>query len=185
MVKPALYVLASGGIDSTTLLYFYKSNNERPKVIHFQYNQPNNISEKQSIEAICKYYDLECSTYNLDFPILKNKYELYGRNALFILSSASIVGGPSRISLGIHSYTGYYDCSPKFIITMQDLLDGYFAGTVQIETPFINYSKKEIIKYAKNNEVPLHLTYSCLNKNAPPGGICLSCKDRVKYLEYQ
>jgi len=99
------------------------------------------------------------------------------------LSAASIVGSPSRISLGIHSSTRYYDCSPGFITKMQEILDGYFAGTVQIETPFINYSKKEIIKYALKSNVPFPLTYSCLTKNAPPCGNCPSCKDRVKYLE--
>lgn len=181
--KPRLYVLSSGGIDSTTLLHYYKSQDEKPTAIHFQYNQPNKVSEKKSINAISNYYKIKNYIFNIDFPLTQDKYEFYGRNALLILATASIVGASSRISLGIHSNTIYYDCSPSFIIKMQELLDGYFAGTVQIETPFINYSKKDIIDYAIKNRVPLHLTYSCLTKNAPPCGTCPSCKDRVRYLD--
>lgn len=181
--KPRLYVLSSGGIDSTTLLHYYKSHSENPTAIHFQYNQPSSISEKKAVEAISYYYKIKNHIYNIDFPIIQKKYEFYGRNALFVLATASIVGAPSRISLGIHSSTRYYDCSSSFITKMQEILDGYFAGTVQIETPFINYSKKDIIDYASKNKIPFHLTYSCLTKNAPPCGSCPSCKDRGKYLE--
>ena len=64
---------------------------------------------------------------------------------------------------------------------MQGLLDGYFAGSVQLETPFINYTKKDIIGYAVENQVPLDLTYSCLSRNDPPCGRCPACLDRIDY----
>jgi len=182
-MKPRVFVLSSGGIDSTALLHYYISHGEKPTAIHFQYDQPNLISEKKAIETVSKYYELEYKIYTLGFPIIKKGYEFVGRNALFVLAAASIVGDPSRISLGIHSNTDYYDCSPNFVHSMQDLLDGYFAGAVQIETPFIKYSKKDVIDFAINNGVPLDLTYSCLSQNSPPCCKCPACLDRMKYLE--
>lgn len=183
MKKSRLYVLSSGGIDSTSLLHYYISQGETPTAIHFQYNQPNSISENKAFEAVSKYFEIEKQIFNLDFPITQKGYELSGRNALFVLVTASIVGGPSRISLGIHSNTVYYDCSPNFVSSMQELLDGYFSGTVQIETPFIKYSKKDVIDFALENGVPIDITYSCLSQNSPPCGKCPACMDRMKYLE--
>lgn len=184
MSASILCVLASGGIDSTSLIHYYLSENEHPVAIHFQYDQLNEASERIAVEAVCHHYNVDLRIIELGFGLGQKKYEYFARNALFILTAAATFGDPLRIALGIHSNTQYYDCSPIFIKNMQEVLDGYFSGSIQIETPFINYNKEDIVKYAIRQKVPLNLTYSCLKKNAPSCGTCPSCKERVKYLGY-
>jgi 7-cyano-7-deazaguanine synthase len=174
-------LLASGGIDSTALLNLYVSKKEDLECIHFQYGQPSAKSEKDSIEKIAEYYDVKLKTIILPLPMYRKKYEFLSRNALFVLIASSLGVIPSRISLGIHSGSHYYDSTINFLKDCQQLLDGYFYGAVRIEAPFIEFDKKDIIEYSKINEVPLNLTYSCLTKDFPPCGECPSCIDR-RYL---
>lgn len=181
--KVKVLLLASGGIDSTALLNLYVSNKEDLECIHFQYGQPSAKSEKHSVEKIAEYYDVKLKTIDLSLPINRRKYEFLGRNALFVLLASSLSVIPLRISLGIHSGSNYYDSTKNFLMDCQQLLDGYFNGVVRIEAPFLEYDKKDIIKYSKKNKVPLDLTYSCLTKNFPPCGDCPSCLDRRDLLE--
>lgn len=176
-------LLASGGIDSTALLNFYLLQEEELECIHFQYGQPSAKSEMDSIEKITAHYDIRLRIITMSLPMHKRKYEYLGRNALFVLSTSSLGIIPSRISLGIHSGSNYYDSTHNFLKDCQHLLDGYFYGAVRLEAPFINYNKNDIIAYCKKNKVPLDLTYSCLVKNHPPCGICPSCHDRRRFLE--
>jgi 7-cyano-7-deazaguanine synthase len=64
---------------------------------------------------------------------------------------------------------------------MNKLLAGYTQGNVVLEAPFINWNKKMIYHYCKENNVPTDLTYSCENGTIPPCGKCNSCLDR-RYL---
>jgi 7-cyano-7-deazaguanine synthase len=109
-------------------------------------------------------------------------YEFLGRNALFVLAAGSLGPPPLRVSLAINRGPEYYDISPRFLIDCQRMLDGYFGGTVVLEAPFVDYSKKDIIRYCKRRKVPLNITYSCQKKNSPPCGRCPTCLDRERYL---
>jgi 7-cyano-7-deazaguanine synthase len=173
-------VLASGGIDSTALIDFYHRRNKRVKCVHFQYGQPNAQSEKASFEKVSEFYGVEGTIINLDFSLNKRKEEAIGRNALFVLVACFSISQPSRIALGIHAGSRYYDCTRAFINDCQKILDGYFAGTVRVEAPFIDLSKFEIITYCKSFNVPIDLTYSCQKQSHPPCGICSSCLNRKR-----
>lgn len=174
-------LLASGGIDSTALIDLYLRKNVKIRCVHFQYDQQNAQSERTAVQRICEYYNIENSIIRLNFPIAQRKEELIGRNALFVLAASSLESTPIRIALGIHSGPQYYDCSKLFIEDCQRILDGYFAGTVRVEAPFIDLEKIDIMEYCKSNNVPIHLTYSCLRQNYPPCGKCTSCLDRKKF----
>jgi len=173
-------VLFSGGIDSTALIHFYKSKEYQIKCLHIQYNQESAKSELESGKAICNYYNVSFEVISLHFSLQKRFSEYIGRNALFVLIALSSKNseGYNRISIGINKISSYYDCSNNFIIDIQTIIDGYYAGTRIIETPFLNLSKFEIISYCIVNKVPLDLTYSCLTKNYPPCGKCGACRDR-------
>jgi len=177
-----ILLLLSGGIDSTTLLNFYKSRHVTPICIHFQYNQDSNLSEKKAVKKITEYYNVPLQIIPLNIPQNKRKNELIGRNSIFILAASALGYDPAIITIGIHSGTEYYDCSDSFLKDIQNLLDGYFMGSVQVVAPFINETKKSIINYCKENKIPIELTYSCLRKNSPPCGKCPSCLDRKEFL---
>lgn len=174
-------LLASGGLDSTALIDFYLRCKNEVECIHFQYGQPSAQSEGKAVEEVCAFYGIEKRIVNLSFSLTKRKEELLGRNALFVLVASSLELPPARIALGIHSGSQHYDCTQSFTDDCQRVLDGYFAGTVTLEAPFINLEKADIIRYCIENKVPIHLTYSCQRQNYPPCGKCTSCRDREMF----
>jgi 7-cyano-7-deazaguanine synthase len=176
-------LLSSGGVDSTALLDFYLRTRNEVECLHFQYGQKNAKSEKEAFNKILSHYKVNGRIIDLGFVPCKSSYEVSCRNALFVLIAASINESPLRLALGIHEDSRYYDCSRRFIDDCQKILDGYFAGTVRVEAPFIGFKKSEIIVYCKNFKVPTNLTYSCLRQNSPPCGQCPACLDNKELYE--
>ena len=174
--KSEIAVLASGGLDSTALIDFYLRRELKITSIHFQYGQANAKSEKKAFENIKAFYGIEGRIIKLGFSLNKRKDEIIGRNALFVLV-AGFSTGAKKIALGIHSGTNYYDCSRMFLRDSQKILDGYFAGTVQVEAPFIDLNKKDLLRYCEDFKIPIELTYSCQRQNDRPCGVCPTCRE--------
>jgi 7-cyano-7-deazaguanine synthase len=106
--------------------------------------------------------------------------EFFGRNALFVLAAAAADPvGPLVIAAGIHTASPYYDTTPSFMADVQRLLDGYSGGSVTLAAPFLENTKAAVVQYARRHRVPLNLTYSCEQRNAPACGKCRSCRDRA------
>jgi 7-cyano-7-deazaguanine synthase len=181
-LQPSVVVLMSGGLDSTALIDFYQRRDATLRCIHFQYGQSNGQSEAKAAEEVAEYYKVECQVAKLEFPLMKRKDEVVGRNAMFVIAAACQVPLPARIALGIHLGPAYYDCSNSFVVDCQRLLDGYFGGIARLEAPFLKFAKGDIANYCKANHVPTQLTYSCLRQNYPPCGECSSCRDRTAFL---
>src|SRR5436190_13295565 len=121
-----IYVLLSGGIDSTCCLEFYRSLNRPIRSIFVEYNQPCIRSEKLAAEAIAGYYDVELAILSVDGYDPFGSGEIQGRNALLLsLATTAIDPGPAIISIGIHAGTEYLDCSRHFIDSFQNLLDSF------------------------------------------------------------
>ncbi|PFD32675.1 ATPase [Bacillus cereus] len=175
----SILILVSGGIDSTALIHHYISQGFNIKGIHFNYGQVACKKEEQAAGFIGQYYNVEIETKNFGFALDHIKGEYVARNSLFILAACNLLPKTySKIGIGIHSGTPYYDCSRTFVNDCQKILDGYFGGTVIIETPFLLYDKRSILKYCLRNQVPIELTYSCEFNDEEPCGECPSCKDR-------
>lgn len=112
------------------------------------------------------------------------------RNLIFLsyaLGYAEVVGA-GFIYIGVNAldYSGYPDCRPEFIEHFQRLADySTKAGaqehkSIQIETPLLRLSKKEIVLLGNRLGAPLHLTHSCYNGGEKACGVCDSCKLRLK-----
>ncbi|XHH09568.1 MAG: 7-cyano-7-deazaguanine synthase [Candidatus Bathyarchaeia archaeon] len=172
--KEIIAVLASGGIDSTALIDFYLRKGLGVKGIHFQYGQENAKSELEAFEKIKSFYGIEGQVIKFDFQLNKKQYEVIGRNALFVFIT-SFSTSAKRIAIGIQEGCCYYDCSRSFLRDSQKILDGYFSGSVQVEAPFIDLNKQEILSYCKDYKVPIELTYSCQKQNEKPCGGCPTC----------
>jgi 7-cyano-7-deazaguanine synthase len=181
-LQPGVLVLSSGGLDSTALIDFYLRRKATVRYIHFQYGQSNGQSEAKAVKEVAEYFKVEGQVAKLEFPLMKRKDEVVGRNAMFVMAAACLRPPPMRIALGIHSGQSYYDCSNSFVVDCQRLLDGYFGGMVRVETPFLRFGKADIANYCRANHVPMYLTYSCLRQNYPPCGECSSCRDRSSFV---
>lgn len=180
MVGKSVIVLFSGGIDSAACICYYLSQKFKVIPVYINYGQKSYLMEITSAKKIASFYNLDLKELIFVNGCSYEKGEIQARNAFFLISTAlSFPGYTGIISLGIHSGTRYYDCSVSFITDMVRIFDGYFDGRVKIDAPFLNWSKKMIVDYSIDNNVPTHLTYSCENGTNPPCGNCLSCLDRV------
>ncbi len=176
---PEVNLLLSGGIDSTALAAFYLSRGVLVKGFHFNYGHPSFAGEKRAVEKISSHYKIVVTTIDLGLQIFSNKGEYRCRNATLLLSAASISFSKSaRFAIGIHSCTPYYDCSQSFVNDIQRLFDGYFNGSIQVEAPFLELTKGEILSLCDKLKVPVEITYSCERSSDIPCGECLSCIDR-------
>jgi 7-cyano-7-deazaguanine synthase len=138
---------------------------------------------------------LEKHIYQKEIP---NTY-VPGRNILFLSYALSFAESRNlnRIFIGVNAldYSGYPDCRPEFIQAFQTMADlGTKSGvksrkntsSIQIISPLIQLSKKEIVLLAAHLGVPFHQTISCYDPNPKTGkpcGKCDSCLLRKKGFE--
>lgn len=94
-------------------------------------------------------------------------------------AASNLDNAGGRLSLGIHAGTPYYDCSSSFLTDVQRLLDGYFGGTVRVEAPFVEFTKRDVFDFCLRNRVPVDLTFSCERSSDCPCGECRSCEERL------
>lgn len=173
-------ILASGGIDSTACVNFYKKLNFTIKLIFIDYGQLAKEYEYDAVTAIAKYYDVF-----LQRIIIKNNEKfadgfVMGRNAMFYFIALNNFGETNGLIVsGIHNGTDYYDCSEIFISDMQKIFDQYSFGCIKLDAPFINFSKGDIVNYCRLENVPIHLTYSCELGRKQPCGICKTCIELI------
>ena len=173
-------VLMSGGIDSSATLVACQQPGTYLSGMFVDYGQPAAASEWKAAEWVANHYHIEIDKVELGASLVSNAGEFFGRNALFILTAAGTISHrPLTIALGIHALADYYDTTPLFVRHIQRLLNGYSGGSVTLSVPFLAHTKAEVIQFARDNSVPLHLTYSCERQNAPACAECPSCFDRT------
>jgi 7-cyano-7-deazaguanine synthase len=208
MSKKAVIVL-SGGLDSTTCMGIAKEEGYELYPITFHYGQRHNREVEQAIE-VGKYYEVKDHRI-VDLTFLKDiggsaltddELEVPteaeegipvtyvpARNMIFLaLSSAyAEVIGATAVYTGVSAvdYSGYPDCRPEFIKSMEETINlatkaGVTGQNIQVKTPLINLSKKETIEAGLSLDVPYELTTSCYNGKEAACGKCDSCQLRLK-----
>lgn len=170
-------VLASGGLDSTSLVALLTQLDEPVRLLFVDYGQLGAARERSAARAIAQHYDVEIDELDLSINA-STKPSLPGRNG-FLVHAALLHLWPfvGTIALGIHDGSQYPDCSPEFVRQTQSLLDLYCGGVVRLVTPFVSWMKGDIYKFALGNAVPIGFTYSCDLGLDQPCGRCLSCRD--------
>jgi 7-cyano-7-deazaguanine synthase len=108
------------------------------------------------------------------------------RNAHFLsvaVSWAEVIGAHSiYIGAVAEDSSGYPDCRPEYYRVFQELIR---VGTrpetnIEIATPVIALKKSEIIRKGIELGAPLHLTWSCYQREDVPCGVCDSCLLRMR-----
>jgi 7-cyano-7-deazaguanine synthase len=177
--QPVVYVLASGGIDSTACIHFYLQQRFKVRPLFVRFGQPACEAELASIKAVCKFYGLNLRTVTLVGLKVPRSGEIVGRNLLlFSVALMRSELSASLISLGIHAGTRYYDCNSVFEKLCDELLSGYTDGRTRLGIPFATWSKSQVWSYCRENGVPVELTWSCEASSKKPCGKCLSCRDK-------
>lgn len=108
------------------------------------------------------------------------------RNGLFLSSAASIALslGCNIIYYGAHkddaAGNAYPDCSIDFTNSMADAIYLGSENQLKLVGPFVNMSKKDIVKLGHELSVPFELTWSCYQGHDVACGKCGTCIDRKK-----
>ena len=172
-------VLLSGGIDSAACVHYYLDLNFEVYGFFVDYSQSALDNERRSAVRIAAHYGIKLDQAPFSATKHYGPGEIRGRNAVLILPA--LLYYPRLrgiISLGIHSGTPYYDCSPPFIRDITPIIDAYTDGEVKIDAPFLTWEKSAIYTYCIDKGIPIKLTYSCEAGTSPPCGKCTSCRDR-------
>jgi 7-cyano-7-deazaguanine synthase len=106
---------------------------------------------------------------------------LEGRN-IVLLAKASIFAaraGLSKILIGPLAGNPFPDASPAFFSAMAHALSRGLDAAIEIEAPFLELHKAEVIGLGRSLNVPFELTLSCMQ---PAGGQhcgrCSKCRER-------
>ena len=202
-------VLLSGGLDSTTTLYYAKRAGYKTHCIIFDYGQRHctEIAYAKKIARLAKS-DYKVVKIKLPWggsalldkkiPLPKNRNIIPqeipvtyvpARNIIFLSLAASYAEtiGARAIFIGANAidYSGYPDCRPEFYQAYQEALTrgsktGAEGHPIKIFTPLIRKTKSQIIKLGLKLKVPYHLTWSCYQGGNKPCGRCDSCLLRQK-----
>ncbi len=196
-------VLLSGGLDSTTTLYYALDKGYKCHALIFDYGQRHR-KEVRSAVALAKREKIEYRVLKIKLPwkgssLLDKKKKVPNRKTLkgipstyvparntiflsFALSYAEAIGaGAIFIGANAIDFSGYPDCRPSFYKAFQKVIKkGTKKQKIKVLTPLINKTKAQIIKLAMRLKVPLDLTWSCYAGGTKPCGVCDSCKLRAK-----
>ncbi|MEM3860951.1 MAG: 7-cyano-7-deazaguanine synthase QueC [Thermoplasmatales archaeon] len=202
--------LLSGGLDSTTLLAFVLSKGYDVTALTFDYGQKHSRELKSAKNVASHYgvqhrifkIDLRtiggsALTDNLPIPDVPLKdigteipiTYVPARNTILLSVALAYaeVDNASKIFIGANhlDYSGYPDCRPEYFDAMNNLFKlatkkTVEGGSIEVEAPLLSYTKGEIVRLAKELNVPLELTWSCYRGGDVACGRCDSCKLRLK-----
>lgn len=199
--------LLSGGLDSSTVIYYAKSKGFDVFALSFDYGQRHS-KEMEAAKKIAnlvgakahKIVKIDLSQfggsaltdYNIEVPTDRTDEQIANeipvtyvpmRNTIFLSFAAAYAEsiGANTIFTGMNviDYSGYPDCRPEYVKAMEKAINlGSKAQNFKIETPIIQMNKSEIIKLGYELGVPYEYTWSCYEGEEKACGKCESCKFR-------
>ena len=198
-----IVVLFSGGLDSTTLLSYYVRGGYEVLPISFDYGQTHS-REIRSVSEICRHFGLKDRLVRMDLSVASSALLGDGeipsrsieemntvpstfvpaRNLIFLSIAASYAysNGAERIAIGVNSvdYSGYPDCRPGFIASMETAIRRGLDTEITLEAPLQYLPKREIIRKGNGLGTPYELTWSCYRGGENACGRCDSCLLRLQ-----
>lgn len=205
-------VLFSGGLDSTTLLYYAKTNGYDVECLVFDYGQRHKKEievarkiarhAKVKVRVVCFSLPWLGSSLldktkkvpehkNINPKVIPSTY-VPARNLIFLSLAASFAEavGATHIFIGANAidYSGYPDCRPEFFKGLQNvfkkgLKSGVEGKGLKIHAPFVQKTKAQIIRVGLKLDVPYAKTWSCYQGKMNACGVCDSCRLRSKGFE--
>lgn len=195
-------ILFSGGLDSTTVLYYALSRGYKCNCLMFDYGQKHNKELKSAVK-IAKAVKVEYSIIKINLPwsndVLTNKNKsvpihkvlpktvpptyVPGRNTLFLSYALSLAQSinAQAIFIGVNAidFSNYPDCTTNFIKTYNNVLKALKTKII-VQTPLLKLNKAQIINLGTKLNVPYKDTWTCYNGYKKPCMECDSCKLRAK-----
>ena len=202
MEKPKALVLLSGGVDSTTLLYYVKKVLKYTDVaaLIFDYGQKHKkeieYAKKNAEKLKVKYKVRKIDVFTEDSHPLKNglipnskedkqyKTVVPARNLLFISYAVreAMLEGCQDVFIAscMNDFKSYPDCRKEFIESLCKATS--LAYGVRIYAPFAEMEKKKIVEIGRKLGVDFDETWSCYKGLDKPCGKCNACAERLEAL---
>lgn len=195
-------LIASGGMDSTTMLYEYA---ERIALaVTFNYGSNHNAREIECARYNCARLGIKLLVIDLPFiGKLFNSSLLSGadaipdgryddenmrstvvpfRNGIMLAIAAGIAEseGLTRLMMANHSgdHAIYPDCRPEFVAAMGGAIAAGTYEHIVLDTPYTNISKTDIARRGAALGIDYSHTYSCYRGGARHCGTCGTCTER-------
>lgn len=199
-------VIYSGGMDSFTVLHLALSRGYDVHALTFDYGQRHSRKEIMAAESVChelaiphKVIDitsinelLQGSSLTSDIDIPEGHYAeesmkstvVPNRNMILLslaIGYAVSIGAP-EVFYGAHSgdHAIYPDCRPEFVDKMNDVAEIANFQSVEIATPFINFTKRVILAWGLRHNLDYSRTWTCYNGRDEACGKCGSCVERLE-----
>ena len=195
-------VVFSGGLDSTTALYWAKERFDEVSAVNFSYGANHQQQEYNAAKQTANALGVELFDIPLAFIGQHFKSALLGgivpdgeyqpdnmkstvvpfRNGIMLSVAAGLANslGYDAIVLGNHGgdHFIYPDCRPGFIKAMDDAIAAGTDEAVTLFSPFCDMSKADIVKEGARLGVDFGQTYSCYKGGAIHCGTCATCRER-------
>lgn len=197
-------ILLSGGMDSTTLLWWLKARQQGPiHALSIDYGQRHRVelecaarlarrAEVAAHETLA--LDLAALGGNpltdpaLDVPTAESKRQrdtvVPFRNMLFATLAAAYCATKGIVDLYMapvkDDYAAYRDCRRPFYDSLQQSLRLGAADDAPwaIHTPFVELWKRDVVAVGLNLGVPYGETHTCYEGLRPACGACDACCER-------
>lgn len=195
----------SGGLDSTVMVAKLVREGHVVHTLSFNYGQRHQTELRHAadlagmglcvphrtcdVSAIAPFLQGSSQT-DPSVPVPEGHYEeesmkatvVPNRNMVMIAlaAAAAISGGYHAIAYGAHAgdHAIYPDCRPDFVDAMRKALLLADWRHVQLLTPFLHYTKAQIVQEGDRLGVPLSLTWSCYKGGKQHCGKCGTCVER-------
>lgn len=196
-------LLASGGMDSTTLAYWLRARSIPFRPMFINYGQHCATTELETLRKVLPRPCLKSlmtvdvsDVYRGASSRLIKEADLWTervshedlylpyRNILLLSIAAARVqaaGGGEVFTAFINSnHASEIDCSAEFFARLSKLMKAF--GGVRVKMPFRNYSKLQVARIGIRLKAPIGETFSCQVNSTIPCGVCPNCVDRLQAL---
>lgn len=193
-------LLASGGMDSTTLAYYLAARKIPFVPLFVNYGQHSARTERKTLGRVLpsdlarRIRDIDVSEIYRGSPsrLIREanlwKDNMSGdplylpyRNLLLLSIGAAFAkaNGYSRVYAAFinSNHATEIDCSAKFFDRLGGMLSDF--GSVKVLMPFRNKSKLQVARLGISVRAPIAFTFSCLAKSTVPCGACSNCVERL------
>ena len=197
-------LLASGGLDSTTLAYWLRVQGIRFIPVFIDYGQHCAATERDRIAEVLPESTFgPLASLNIADVYRGSKSRLISqadlwtesitgddlylpyRNLLLLATGAAFAqsNGYSEVYAAFinSNHAKEIDCSVEFFARLSEMLIDY--GSVTVRMPFRDFPKRKVAEIGLSLNAPIASTFSCQAASAVPCGACPNCRDRLEALE--
>lgn len=206
-------VIASGGLDSTTVAYWLAGNGSRLTMLSFDYGQRHRkeldfavliadrlgarhevvdlgglgrlLSGSALTDSAVAVPDGHYTAESMRSTVVPNRNTIM----LSVAVGVAVASGADAVAFGAHAgdHAVYPDCRSEFFDLFAVLArvgnEGFVTEDFRLLAPFIDQSKADIVRVGEQVGVPFAETWSCYRGGALHCGTCGTCTERIEAFE--